>query len=75
MAYSYWTRKGPIQGQGTEKDQWALIYHEEISTLVRDRDKDPLFPIVLVLFPAPVPFPVPCSNDYVPTLLDIIVTS
>ena len=40
MAYSHWTRKGPIQGQGTEKDQWVLIYHEDISTLVRDRDRD-----------------------------------
>ena len=27
----------------------------------RDRDREPLFPIVPVLFPVPVPVPVPCS--------------
>ena len=39
---------------------FVLVYHEEMFTLVRDRDKDQdwLFPIVLVPFPVlVVPFP------------------
>ena len=46
-----------------EQNQWVLIYHEEMFTLIQDRDKDqdPLFPIVLVPFPVPVLLSVPCS--------------
>ena len=47
-----------------EKDQWILIHHEEMFTLVwdrdRDKDQDSLFPIVLVPYPVLVPFPVLC---------------
>ena len=42
-------------------DLWVLIYCAEMFTVVRDRDQDPLFPIVPVPFPVPFFVPVPCS--------------
>ena len=42
------------------QDQWVPICHAKMFTLVQDRnrDQDPLFPIVPLLFPVPVPVPV-----------------
>ena len=57
MVSSYCTRTTAEPGN----NKWVLIYHEEMFTLVQDRDKDqdPIFPIVLVPFLVLVPFPVP----------------
>ena len=51
------------QDQEWDQDQWVLINHAEVFTLLWDRNKDLdlLFPIVPLPFPVLVPVPVPCS--------------
>ena len=58
MAYSHGTRTGPVQGQGTGKDQWVSVYYAEMFTLVQRQGQGP-GPIVTycsssVLCPGPV---------------------
>ena len=58
MAYGLFILHGTRNGIGNGK-RWVSILHYALSTLHRDRGRDskPLFSIVSVL----VPVPVPCS--------------
>ena len=65
MAQTHCTGPGPGAGQGTRQEQCVSVLCYVLYTLHMDRNRnmEPLFPILLVPFPVPVPvpFPVPCS--------------
>ena len=63
MAYSHCTGTVLGQVQGTEPGGMGpnVLYRNVHTGLRLGEVPDPLFPVVLVQFPEPVPLPVPCS--------------
>ena len=62
MAYSHCTGTGEDRYRELDWKQWILILYRNV--LDRERNQDPLFPIVLVQVPVPVPFLCNANNGH-----------